>query len=141
MLCAWRPGACSAWVNHDRATIAVRCKALVHVAHEPQPNITSKLSQNPTHSWRIPSNRLQSRDHTDLSDCLGAWLTGGNLPQHHWHGVQVMQPRLAPGSFKALTTLLRLVNNVVGGFSFVYLAKLFKVQSSGDSSAQELLTA
>lgn len=52
-----------------------------------------------------------------------------------------MQPKLAPGTFKALTTLLRLTNNVVGGFSFVYLAKLFKVQSSGDSSEQALATA
>ena len=55
---------------------------------------------------------------------------------------QVMQPRMAPGTFKALTTMLRLVNNVVGGFSFVYLAKLFKVQGSSSTSLdQELVTA
>ena len=49
---------------------------------------------------------------------------------------------MAPGTFKALTTMLRLVNNVVGGFSFVFLAKLFKVQGSSSTSLdQELVTA
>ncbi len=45
-------------------------------------------------------------------------------------GWQVMQPRLGPGGFKVLTSLLRTANNILGGISFVVLAKVFGVQSS-----------
>ncbi len=43
---------------------------------------------------------------------------------------QVMQPRLGTGSFKVLTSLMRTANNILGGISFVVLAKVFGVQSS-----------
>lgn len=35
------------------------------------------------------------------------------------------------GIFKAFSTIIRLANNVVGGMSFVTLAKLADVQKSG----------
>lgn len=44
---------------------------------------------------------------------------------------------MSPLLFKILTSLLRTGNNVVGGISFVTLAKLFGVQSSkGDEVKQ-----
>ena len=44
--------------------------------------------------------------------------------------VQVAQARMSPGTFKVLTSLIRTLNNILGGISFVVLAKVFGVQSS-----------
>ncbi len=44
--------------------------------------------------------------------------------------LQVAQARMAPGSFKVVTSLTRTLNNILGGISFVVLAKVFGVQSS-----------
>ena len=44
--------------------------------------------------------------------------------------LQVMQSTLSPSTFRLLTSILRTVNNVLGGISFVVLAKVFGVQSS-----------
>ena len=50
---------------------------------------------------------------------------------------QVAQPSMNPLVFKIFTSVLRTGNNVVGGISFVTLAKLFGVQSSkGDEVKQ-----
>ena len=46
------------------------------------------------------------------------------------HALQVMSAQLSPTAFKALTSVLRTFNNVLGGISFVILAKVFGVQSS-----------
>ena len=43
---------------------------------------------------------------------------------------QVMQSTMSPSTFRLLTSILRTVNNVLGGISFVVLAKVFGVQSS-----------
>ncbi|KAL3142737.1 hypothetical protein ABBQ38_003037 [Trebouxia sp. C0009 RCD-2024] len=49
----------------------------------------------------------------------------------------VAQPSMSPLVFKIFTSVLRTANNVVGGISFVTLAKLFGVQSSkGDEVKQ-----
>ena len=45
-------------------------------------------------------------------------------------GAQVLQPRMPPGLFKAFTSLLRTANNIIGGMSFVTLAKIVGVQAS-----------
>ena len=51
--------------------------------------------------------------------------------------LQVAQPSMSPLVFKIFTSVLRTANNVVGGISFVTLAKLFGVQSSkGDEVKQ-----
>ena len=51
--------------------------------------------------------------------------------------LQVAQPSMNPLLFKIFTSVLRTGNNVVGGISFVTLAKLFGVQSSkGDEVKQ-----
>jgi len=51
--------------------------------------------------------------------------------------LQVAQPSMNPVVFKIFTSLVRTGNNVVGGISFVTLAKLFGVQSSkGDEVKQ-----
>ena len=51
--------------------------------------------------------------------------------------MQVAQPSMSPVVFKIFTSILRTANNVVGGISFVTLAKLFGVQSSkGDEVKQ-----
>lgn len=51
--------------------------------------------------------------------------------------LQVAQPSMNPLVFKIFTSVLRTGNNVVGGISFVTLAKLFGVQSSkGDEVKQ-----
>ena len=51
--------------------------------------------------------------------------------------MQVAQPSMSPLLFKIFTSVLRTGNNVVGGISFVTLAKLFGVQSSkGDEVKQ-----
>ncbi len=50
---------------------------------------------------------------------------------------QVLAPALPPSVFKGLSAGVRLLNNIVGGMSFVTLAKLFKVQpSSGDKALE-----
>lgn len=46
----------------------------------------------------------------------------------------ILQPRMGAGAFKGLSTVIRLSNNVLGGMSFVTLAKLFGVQKSGDDA-------
>ena len=43
---------------------------------------------------------------------------------------QVAQPAMPPGVFKLLTSVLRTANNILGGISFVTLAKITGVQSS-----------
>ena len=48
---------------------------------------------------------------------------------------------MSPGAFKALTTVIRMANNVLGGFSFVYLAKLFGVQASAEAPTDKLAQA
>ncbi|BDA48866.1 Protein RETICULATA-RELATED 3, chloroplastic [Coccomyxa sp. Obi] len=65
----------------------------------------------------------------------GTWAThmgvSSNVRYQILNGIDmVMQPRLGPGSFKVLTSLLRTANNILGGISFVVLAKVFGVQSS-----------
>lgn len=47
----------------------------------------------------------------------------------------VLQPVVPPAAFKALSTVIRLLNNIVGGMSFVTLAKLFNVQPSSPDPA------
>lgn len=37
-----------------------------------------------------------------------------------------------PSAFKAFSTVIRLLNNIVGGMSFVMLAKMFGVQKSSE---------
>jgi hypothetical protein len=49
-----------------------------------------------------------------------------------------VEPRMSPGLFKLLTTALRMGNNVLGGISFVTLAKLFGVQSSQGDAVKEV---
>ena len=51
--------------------------------------------------------------------------------------LQVLQPALSPTVFKVFISVIRTANNVLGGISFVTLAKLFGVQSSqGDAVKQ-----
>lgn len=49
----------------------------------------------------------------------------------------VVQPVLNPGLFKLLTSVIRAGNNMIGGISFVMLAKLFGVQQSADPTPKE----
>lgn len=45
---------------------------------------------------------------------------------------------MAPGAFRALSSLVRTGNNLAGGVSFVTIAKMMGVQSSaGDEVKQE----
>ena len=44
--------------------------------------------------------------------------------------MQVAQVRMSPRTFKVLTSLIRTMNNLLGGISFVVLAKVTGVQSS-----------
>ena len=46
--------------------------------------------------------------------------------------VQVLAPAMSPGAFKAFSAVIRLLNNIVGGMSFVMLAKMFGVQKSSE---------
>lgn len=39
---------------------------------------------------------------------------------------------MPPSAFKGVSSIIRLLNNIVGGMSFVTLAKLFNVQPSSD---------
>ena len=56
--------------------------------------------------------------------------------------LQVMQTRLSPGSFRVLTSLVRTLNNMLGGISFVVLAKVFGAQSSaGDQKKKSAKAA
>lgn len=44
----------------------------------------------------------------------------------------VLQPRMPSGAFRAFTSVVRGVNNAIGGISFVTIAKLFGVQKSAE---------
>lgn len=50
--------------------------------------------------------------------------------------VQVLQPRMPSGAFRALTSVVRGANNMVGGISFVIIAKLFGVQKAADTKSE-----
>ena len=54
--------------------------------------------------------------------------------------LQVVSQRVSPGTFRALTSVLRMANNAVGGFSFVTMARLTGVQAAG-SKQEELQEA
>ncbi|KAK9862832.1 hypothetical protein WJX84_002591 [Apatococcus fuscideae] len=59
-----------------------------------------------------------------------------NLRYQILNGVDmVMQPALGPTTFKVLTSVLRTINNVAGGISFVLLAKMAGVQSAATADA------
>jgi hypothetical protein len=57
------------------------------------------------------------------------WSAPGSLLR--WC-VQVLAPAIPPSAFKAFSTVIRLLNNIVGGMSFVMLAKMFGVQKSSE---------
>jgi hypothetical protein len=50
---------------------------------------------------------------------------------------QVVQPLLSPGLFIAYSSLIRTVNNILGGVSFVLLAKMVGVQSSAGDEVKK----
>ncbi len=52
--------------------------------------------------------------------------------------MQVAQPAMPPGVFKLLTSVLRTANNILGGISFVTLAKITGVQSSAGVQSLQL---
>ena len=49
---------------------------------------------------------------------------------------QALQPRLGGAAFKALSSVVRTLNNIVGGISFVMVAKVLGVQSSAGDEAK-----
>ena len=72
-----------------------------------------------SHSNHLPSRAAQSRD--------GAL----HIP------LQVLQPRMGAMPFRVLTSLVRTGNNILGGVSFVLLAKVMGVQQSQGDEAKE----
>ncbi|KAK9818885.1 hypothetical protein WJX74_007678 [Apatococcus lobatus] len=68
------------------------------------------------------------------------WAThmglSSNLRYQVLNGVDMMmQPAMGPTTFKVLTSLLRTINNIAGGISFVLLAKMAGVQSTATQEA------
>lgn len=49
----------------------------------------------------------------------------------------VLQPMVPQSAFRLMTTLVRTANNVIGGISFVTIAKVFGVQKSAEPSEPE----
>ena len=79
----------------------------------------------------VTSRTLHARD-SDLWTCAsGSHLRNPNA-------MQVVQPRLPVGVFKVGSTGIRLLNNILGGMSFVTLAKFFKVQKASEEEATAL---
>ena len=72
-----------------------------------------------SHSNLLPSRAEQSRDVALL------------IP------LQVLQPRMSAMPFRVLTSLVRTGNNILGGVSFVLLAKVMGVQQSQGDEAKE----
>lgn len=69
----------------------------------------------------------------------GVWAThmgvSSNTRYQLLNGLDlVLQPRMSPTAFKAFSTAIRLSNNILGGMSFVTLAKLCRVQKSSDDA-------
>lgn len=67
----------------------------------------------------------------------GVWGThmgiSSNVRYQMLNGLDmVMAPAMPPSAFKGVSSIIRLLNNIVGGMSFVTLAKLFNVQPSAD---------
>lgn len=52
--------------------------------------------------------------------------------------VQALQPRLSPLAFRLLTSAVRTGNNILGGMSFVLLAKVLGVQQSKGDEILEI---
>ena len=51
--------------------------------------------------------------------------------------LQVLQPKMSAMPFRVLTSLVRTGNNILGGVSFVLLAKVMGVQQSQGDEAKE----
>lgn len=61
-----------------------------------------------------------------------------NLRYQMLNGMDMLiQPVLSPSAFRLLTSVVRSANNVVGGISFVTLAKLFGVQKAAAEEPEE----
>lgn len=50
--------------------------------------------------------------------------------------MQIVQPMLPGGVFRILTSLIRGGNNILGGMSFVFLAKVFGVQKAAEEAVE-----
>lgn len=67
--------------------------------------------------------------------CIADPLRNGWADQDTCLCLQMMQPALGPTTFKVLTSLLRTINNIAGGISFVLLAKMAGVQATATQDA------
>lgn len=52
----------------------------------------------------------------------------------------ILQPMMPTGAFRLVTSLFRSVNNVIGGISFVFIAKMFGVQKAAEPVVEEVST-
>jgi hypothetical protein len=60
-----------------------------------------------------------------------------NLRYQMLNGMDMLvQPIMSPSTFRLLTSVVRSANNVVGGISFVTLAKLFGVQKAAEQEEE-----
>ena len=59
-----------------------------------------------------------------------------DLTTCHVHFVQVLQPRIPSGLFRLFSAVVRSLNNMVGGVSFVMIAKVLGVQKAAEPTAE-----
>jgi hypothetical protein len=83
-----------------------------------------------------PKFEVQNESPAVLSNS-GVWAThmgvSSNVRYQALNGLDmVLAPAMPPSAFKAFSTVIRLLNNIVGGMSFVTLAKMFGVQKSSE---------
>lgn len=64
------------------------------------------------------------------------WLTHAARPLCLPSPLQVLQPRMPSGLFRLFTSVVRGVNNAIGGISFVVIAKVFGVQKAAEPAAE-----
>ena len=48
-------------------------------------------------------------------------------------GAQILSQQMSPTGFRVVTSIMRTLNNAIGGVSFVTLARLTGVQAAGSS--------
>jgi hypothetical protein len=88
-------------------------------------------------------NFVQQNESPNVLANAGCWALHMGLSSNARYQVlngmdMVIQPMVPQGAFRLITSVVRSANNVIGGISFVMIAKMFGVQKGADSEEPEV---
>jgi hypothetical protein len=91
---------------------------------------------------KMDPNFVQQNESPNVLANASCWALhmgiSSNLRYQMLNGMDMLiQPVVPQGTFRAITSVVRSANNVIGGMSFVMIAKVLGVQKSADSGAAE----